>query len=66
MLIRITIFDGKKIMLTRSITNIEEKKPIQNQWILMILDDFFPQTTSANVIKSNVFGRKNVKNHWIL
>jgi hypothetical protein len=65
MLIRITIFEEKNIMLTRT-TISDEKKPVPNQWILMILDDVFPLTTSANVTKSIVFGTKNVKNHWIL
>ena len=61
MLIRITIFDEKNIMLTR-ITIVEEKNPIQNQWFLMTFDDIFLLTTSANVTKSNVFGRKNIQN----
>ena len=61
MLIRITNFEQKNVMLTR-IRIVDEKKPIQKQWILMTFDDFFLLTTSANVTKSNVFGRKNIKN----
>ena len=61
MLIRITNFEQKNVMLTR-IRIVDEKKPIQNQWILMTFDDFFLLTTSANVTKSIVFGRKHIKN----
>ena len=47
-------FSHTKNMLTR-IRIVDEKNPIQNQWILMTFDDFFLLTTSANVTKSNVF-----------